>query len=202
MATVAKEATQRMVMKNVWASFHTGLTEIIERSEVCSATVTGRWVRPDRFRPEIVWIHTCPVLFKWSAGPPKTRECSPVQVTGKSKMNPSRCDIVSAGLLGGALSHPADPRLEADQRKSPCDVNVHFQAHQEKHANRLAASDYFHCWNVFIVERTSGAWQQKTKGVWLRLISLVRCCCLFIQIMRLRPRWRHHLCWTAHSLQD
>lgn len=41
-------------------------------------------------------------------------------------------------LVGGALSQPADPCLEVDQRKSLCDVNVHFQAHKEKYANRLA----------------------------------------------------------------
>lgn len=34
--------------------------------------------------------------------------------------------------MGEALSQPADPWLELDQRKPPCDVKVHFQAHKEK----------------------------------------------------------------------
>lgn len=50
--------------------------------------------------------------------------------------------------------------------------------------------------------QTSRAWRQKTKDGRGVLIILVSRCCLFIQIMHLRPRWRHHLCWTAHSLQD
>lgn len=34
--------------------------------------------------------------------------------------------------MGEALSQPADPWLELDQWKPPCDVKVHFQAHKEK----------------------------------------------------------------------